>query len=438
MMWTSKYNERLVGNEEARNRLKAWLSDFLDRKPGTKRAALLIGPAGTGKTTASYQALREADCQVVEQNAGAIRTRKSFEATIIQTVNSGALFGRTNALLLPNIDVINPSLGGLDVIMHVVNPVRGLKRAIRAQDRVDAAQVWTIPIIMTTNETPKGRLSDLESDCEVINFERIPHEQLATLARHVLFQECLEVTDAEVDNACRASEGDASSLLNILQSGLKASTDKADSVLESVCQLIFQDKPVTVDTLFRATKDDVLGTTSAYFENYLDAIEFSPDGAQLLSDADVIEGRLFQRQEWELLPFVGLIGCSSALSRPVVSKEKRLMPKRLSRRSVDPKTSALFHGSTRSKAAFISVKQKQLCALRSRLLLEGHSDASLERMTFLGTRLRSLLDRQDLNGLVAFQLHTGLSVQSAEEIVRTVTFGQLRARDKGLLRRSAA
>lgn len=438
-MWTTKYREHLVGNEEARGKLKAWLLDFLNKMPGTKRAAMLIGPAGTGKTSASYQALQEAECQVVEQNAGAIRTRKSFELTILQTVNSGPLLGKTNALLLPNIDVINPSLGGLDVIMHIVNPLRGMKRAIRAQDRADAAQIWTIPVIMTTNETPKGRLADLEGDCEVIVFDRIPRDKLATLANHVLSSEGLRMADAEIEEACRASEGDARSLLNILQSGFQASTDKPDSVLESACQLVFQDKPVSFDVLFDATKDDVLGTTSAFFENYLDtAIELAPDGAQMLSDADVIEARLFQRQEWELLPFVGLIGCSSALYRPV-RQSKGPMPKRLSRRStVDPKTSALFHGSTRSKAAFISVKQKQLSALRSRLLLEGHNDASLERLTFLGTSLRSLLDQQDLSCLAAFRAHTGLSIQSAEDIIKTVSFGQFRARDKGLLRRTGA
>ena len=50
-MWSEKYRpkkpDQLIGNEEARLALALWLSKW---KPGAK-AALLVGPPGTGKTT---------------------------------------------------------------------------------------------------------------------------------------------------------------------------------------------------------------------------------------------------------------------------------------------------------------------------------------------------------------------------------------------------
>ncbi|GAQ91010.1 mRNA capping enzyme family protein [Klebsormidium nitens] len=243
-------------------------------------------------------------------------------------------------------------------------------------------------------------MADLEGDSEVICFGRLPHDKLVLLARHVLSQEGLVASDREVDEACRAAEGDARSMLNVLQSGLKGSTDKAESMLESACHLLYPDKPVSTGVLFKATSEDVLGTTSAYFENYLDTPELAPDGAQLLSAADMVEARLFQRQDWDLLPYVGLIGCASALSRPVISQ--RPLPRRLGKRSEDTGTRSLGRGSTRNKAAFISVKQKQESSLRPQLLLEGHGDASLERLAFLEHCLRSFpsaVERKDLQRL---------------------------------------
>lgn len=440
MMWSTKHNQYLVGNEESRRRLGEWLRDFLARKGGTKRAALLVGPAGTGKTCAAYQALREHGCQVVEQNASAVRTRKSFEATILQTVNCGSLFGGVNALLIPNVDVMNPALGGLDFLMHVINPLRGLNRAIRAQDRIDASLVWTVPIILTLNEIPRGRLADLENDCETIFFERLSKDRLEELANHVLSQE-ESPSPVSVTEACEAAQGDARSLMNVLQTGFTASTDRRETTLESACRPVFPQEPVTTRTIFQATEADALGTTSTYFENYLEqrdsgqASEASATSALLFSDADLLEARIFERQEWELLPYIGPVGCASALSRHVEPKPD--IPKRMGRRSDRKKGDVLFHGSTRSKSAFISVKQKQLADLRPRLLLEGQKDASPERLAFLGTLLTSLLYSQGTEALASLMQAAGLSASTAEEIVRTVGFRPFRSRDKSALRSSA-
>lgn len=435
-MWATKHG-RLVGNESVRKRFTEWLQDFLDRKPRTKRGAFLIGPAGTGKTMAAYQTLQAAGCQIVEQNAGAVRTRKSFETTILETVNSGPLFGRSNALFLPNVDVINPSLGGLEVIMCIVNPLRGLNRAIRASDRVEAETKRSIPIVLTSNSVPKGRLADLENDCETFIFERLSMDDLFALAQHVLAEEGVSLSEDRVKSACRAAEGDARSLLNILQTGYLESTDKALTVLESSLRLVFPKDPVTAQTIFDATETDVLGTTSTFFENYLGTDgELRARDAQLLAESDLVEATLFRKQDWSLLPYVGLIGCTPAMSRQ--PSKSCILPKRLSRRSDESASGALFHGSTRSKSTLIGVKQKQLADLRSRMLIEGHADASVDRVGYLSTALTLALCCNDVSRVTELLKATGLSASTAESLLRTVGLKPLRARDKSSLKRCEA
>ncbi len=96
----------LVGNPRARAELRAWADQWAGGQPPTRRAAVLAGPAGVGKTTAALALARERGWTLVEMNASDARNESAIEqvagrASITHTLGgSESAPGRRRALIL--------------------------------------------------------------------------------------------------------------------------------------------------------------------------------------------------------------------------------------------------------------------------------------------------------------------------------------------------
>jgi hypothetical protein len=411
----------------------------MDRKPGTKRAALLTGPPGTGKTTTAYRVLEAAGCCVVEHNSSNARTKLRFEAGLMETVNSGSIMGVCNAILIKDVDFLNPSLGGLEVLMRLINPVRGLNRSIKAKDREAAQLVWKIPIICTINGVPRGRLIDMESDSESIRFDRLTTVDLSKLGNHVLAMEGVIPDEQVVKHAVEVAGGDARSFLNILQSGLGGVTDKEVSLMDSA-RLILGDSPASFASIVEKTEHDALSMISIYFENYLSSggPEDLATASDQLSQSDVVESRAFRNHDFFLLKFAGTIGCSSAARQRPRGGSFIDMQLRLSRRNSPAfrgkVTDDLFFSNLRSKCSYIAIKKRQLATLRSKMM---RSEAGAETVEFVATTLTKLLRNENALAVARFLQTSGLTAEIAEDCLKISSFKAVRARDKSLLKMCA-
>jgi len=74
--WTEKYRpkrlRKVVGNKKATEELKGWAEDV--HKAKSKKAAILHGPPGCGKTSAAYALASELGWEVIDLNASDKRT----------------------------------------------------------------------------------------------------------------------------------------------------------------------------------------------------------------------------------------------------------------------------------------------------------------------------------------------------------------------------
>src|SRR6267143_1992159 len=99
-MWTEKHRpenlEEMVGDDEGRTKLLQWLKKW---KPGS-RAALLVGPPGTGKTTTVHLVAEKLGLSLIELNASDSRTRERLSKKIGEAIASTSLFGGTTLIFL--------------------------------------------------------------------------------------------------------------------------------------------------------------------------------------------------------------------------------------------------------------------------------------------------------------------------------------------------
>ena len=82
LLWVEKYRpkkiEDIVGNEEAKATFVDWLTG--KRRSKTKKAVLLYGPPGVGKTALVNAAARDCGFTIIEMNASDTRSEKAINA----------------------------------------------------------------------------------------------------------------------------------------------------------------------------------------------------------------------------------------------------------------------------------------------------------------------------------------------------------------------
>ena len=154
-MWSEKHRpkdlDEMVGNEEGRDKLVHWLRGW---KPG-KKAALLVGPPGTGKTTTVHLVARKMGFPLVELNASDARTRDKLSKKVGEAIASTSLFGGISLVFLDEVDGLagRADYGAVDFIREAVKKSRS-------------------PVVMAANDPDSDEVRKLGSSISKIEFRR--------------------------------------------------------------------------------------------------------------------------------------------------------------------------------------------------------------------------------------------------------------------------
>ena len=289
-MWPEKYRPRsifyMLGNEDNRKKILVWLKNW---KKGSK-PLLLVGPPGTGKTTAVRALANDFNLYVMELNASDVRTREKLES-ILGHVSPINLYGQRVIVFLDEIDGMysKGDAGGISYI----------------QEWLPQANV---PVIMAANEM-KDFMKDLAKMSEVIEWKRVPSREIFLLLKDIAQRENVQVKDEIIKNIIYESAGDIRYAINQLQAAQEG--------------IVFKDVKYSAEdaikgamyarSFFEALKyinnweddPDVKLTTVAATLFYNQPIDLA-ERARWLSEADLLLGRIKKTQEWRLFRYFNL------------------------------------------------------------------------------------------------------------------------------------
>ena len=308
--YAPKSTKDILGQERAVSALRDFIGSFKTKR---KRALLIYGPPGCGKTSAAYAIAKEFSLEILEVNSSDFRDEKKLHGSIGQASVQQSLFQKSKLLLIDEVDGL---LNRFD---------RGAIPSI-----IQFVKTTAFPIIITANNPWDRKFSQLRTACEMIEFSPLSHQTLLTVLRNVCTNEPIEYEEKALASLARRAGGDLRGALIDLQ--VISNTKLTMTDLE-----VLSDRHRT-DTIFNALLK-VFKTTDAFvarmaFENVEEDLEeiqlwidenlpkeyIKPQDLfrayEKLSRADVFRGRIMNRQHWHFLAIINvLLSAGIALSK---------------------------------------------------------------------------------------------------------------------------
>jgi replication factor C large subunit len=306
LLWVEKYRPKkisdVVGNELAKTAFTNWLKNKRQRK----KAVLLYGPAGVGKTALVNAASNQFNFTIIEMNASDTRTEKAINkvgkpATSFVALDRFSSESKGNILFLDEVDGVfgQQDRGGIKAIINIV------KESL-------------IPVVMAANDTDQKKLRPLKKVCQLIRFQPLRIPLIIVTLRKICAAENIRPEFEALERIAQNSLGDMRSAINDLQS---IAEGKQSLTLQDTMFLTARNKDIglyeTLKGVFSAESVKeaamVLNRSSVNYDNFLLSISDnlplrysnSDDLAiayDLLSKADVFRGRVGV-ENWHLLRY---------------------------------------------------------------------------------------------------------------------------------------
>ena len=330
-LWVEKYRPKsvseIVGNEEAKTTFITWLEKNKKRK---KKAVLLYGPAGVGKTALVNAASNQFGFIIIEMNASDTRTEKAINkvgkpATSYVALDRFSTETKGNILFLDEVDGVfgQQDRGGIGAIVKIV------KESL-------------VPVVMAANNTDLQKLKPLKKVCLLIRFHPVRIPLIITTLRKICLKENIEAEFEALERIACNSRGDMRSAINDLQS---AAAGKEIIRVQDTILLKSRNKDVGMDDLLRGVfsaesfgeaatlinqsnvdYDEFLLSVSDNLPlRYTDPVDLAV-AYDIVSRADVFRGRV-GTENWRLLKyFFNLLAEAVAVSPKSFKPFKFIFP----------------------------------------------------------------------------------------------------------------
>lgn len=297
-MWSEKHRPQnisdMIGNEETRTALVEWFAKW---KKGTK-PILLVGPPGIGKTTIANLTGKQFGYDMISLNASDVRSKS-----------------RINEILSPVLGNVSV-LGSPMIFVDEVDGIHGRADFGGAEALIKILKEPTIPIVLAANSDISTKMKSIKKTVKTINFRPLSPRLLRVYLRHILQKEGVKLSPGSEIKVINESRGDIRSMINLAQSlvtGFNPQTEKSFETLnvEEGINSFFKAK--TIDearTILYSMQIDPREKINAFYSSIITSDLSKNDMdkmMQVLSEADLLYGKIFRTQQWRLLRYLDAI-----------------------------------------------------------------------------------------------------------------------------------
>jgi replication factor C large subunit len=311
--WVEKYRPNyfaeIKSQELAVRKVKDFIESFFNKgqveskymapllkKDSPKRALILHGPPGTGKTALAHVAAKETSSEIFELNASDLRDKEKLKEILKPAIEQRSLMSENKIILIDEVDGISKNdFGGLKELLVLI-------------------ESSAVPIIMTANDIWDRKFAELRQKCEVIKLKEIDYKTIKEILITILKKEKLFINEEILTKIAIKAKGDVRAAINDLQ---------AISKLKDPSSILFDERNKEVD-IFNALRLIFKGKPTKEVIEVFESINMSLDEIMLwieenipaeyqgeelakaihsLSNADLFKGRIYKQQYWRFLVY---------------------------------------------------------------------------------------------------------------------------------------
>src|SRR5213594_3610059 len=328
--WAEKYRpktlEDIVGNPTAVAELRKWAAAWGKGRPD-RRAVILQGDPGIGKTSAALALANEMGWSAIEMNASDSRNSEAIRkvatrGAVLQTFTEKGEFVRSRdggrkLIILDEADNVfgREDKGGIGAIVEMIQETRQ-------------------PVVLIANDyyALMRRSSSLKRLCKTIKFQGVHEDAMKNILRTIASKEGVEVADDVLEVIVERAGGDLRSAINDLES---LAVGKHSLVAEATRSLGYRDR---ARTIFPVLEEILRSGDARRARDAVRELDESPEdlilwvdqnlghefsrtddlvrGYEALSRADMFLGRARRRQNYGLWSYASeLMSSGVAVAR---------------------------------------------------------------------------------------------------------------------------
>ncbi|HVZ62678.1 MAG TPA: AAA family ATPase [Candidatus Nitrosotalea sp.] len=294
-MWSEKYRPKnlleMVGNEEAKESFVKWLGKWIK---GTK-PLLLVGPPGIGKTTMAILGAKQFGYDLISMNASDVRSKQKIQEILNPILGNSSVLGKP-MIFIDEVDGIHgrSDFGGVEAL-------------------VDILKEPTIPIILAANSDASDKMKNIKKVTTTVKLRPLPPRLMRLYVEEILKREGASIKIGSMIKMIIDSRGDIRSILNSAQAlagGFEPQLDKSyetNDVEESVNLFFNAKSPEEARVILYSMRIDPREKINAFYSSIITStlpVGVLKEMLDVLSEADMLYGKIMRKQEWRLLRYL--------------------------------------------------------------------------------------------------------------------------------------
>jgi len=298
MMWSEKYRPQslmdMIGNEETRAAFVEWFGKW---KKGTK-PLLLVGPPGIGKTTLANLAAKQFGYDMISLNASDVRNKQQIQEILSPVLGNASLLG-SPMIFVDEVDGVHgrADFGGVEALLDILKEP-------------------TIPIILAANSESSDKMKSIKKATKTIYLKPLPPRLMQLYLERILQKEDARMSPGSLAKLVMESRGDIRSMINSAQAlvtGFEPQSEKSFEILdieEGINSFFKANSLAEARLVLYSLRIDPREKINAFYSSIISS-GISQDQMQqmlqVMSEADLLYGRIIRTQEWRLLRYLDAI-----------------------------------------------------------------------------------------------------------------------------------